>query len=46
MRPSEWIEMNDEEKAFIMAAIDIKVENDKKQQKKAERQGRKGKSKR
>jgi hypothetical protein len=29
--------MEDQEKAFIIAAIDIKLEHDKKEQKKAER---------
>ena len=35
--------MSREEKAFIIAAIDIKVEDDKKKAKEAERKAKKGK---
>ncbi len=31
MRPREFVELDRYEKAFIMAAIDIKIENEKKQ---------------
>ncbi len=41
IRPSEWIEMEENEKAFIMAAIEEKAEEDEKQRKKAERKAKK-----
>ena len=34
--PSQWCALEEEEKAFIIAAIDIKIEADKKAMKKAE----------
>lgn len=34
IRPSEYIAMDSQEKAFIIACIDLKLENDKKQAKK------------
>lgn len=34
--PSVFLEMDEQEKAFIIAAIDIKIENDKKEKKRAE----------
>lgn len=33
--------MDDQEKAYIIAAIDIKIENDKAEKKKAEKKGKK-----
>ncbi|MBE6070685.1 MAG: hypothetical protein E7208_01875 [Clostridium butyricum] len=41
--PSQFISMSREEKAFIIAAIDIKVEDDKKKAKEAERKAKRGK---
>jgi hypothetical protein len=35
--PSQFLEMDDEEKAFIIAAIDIKAADDKKRAKEIER---------
>lgn len=35
--------MSEEEKAFIMAAIDVRIEAEKKQQKEAERKAKRGK---
>ena len=39
--PSEFLNMDAQEKAFIIASIDIKVENDKKERKRAESQSKK-----
>ena len=39
--PSVFLEMEEEEKAFVIAAIKIKVENDKKERKKAKSRSRK-----
>lgn len=39
--PSVYANLSMEEKAFVIAAIDIKLENDKKQQKEIERKSRK-----
>lgn len=39
--PSEFLNMDTQEKAFIIASIDIKVENDKKERKRAESQSKK-----
>lgn len=41
--PSVFIAMSEEEKAFIMAAIDVYVEEDKKRIKEAERKAKRGK---
>lgn len=41
--PSAFIAMSEEEKAFIMAAIDVYVEEDKKRIKEAERKAKRGK---
>ncbi len=38
--PSTFLEMEEEEKAFVIAAIKIKVDNDKKERKRAERKPR------
>lgn len=40
MLPSVFVSMSEEEKAFIIAAIDIRVEAEKKQQKEAERKAK------
>lgn len=37
----EWCEMDEQEKAFIIASIEIKIEAEKKERKKAERDARK-----
>lgn len=39
--PSVFLEMEEQEKAFVIAAIKIKVENDKKEKKKAESKAKK-----
>lgn len=39
MLPSEWCELEENEKAFIRASIDIRIEEEKKAEKKA-REGR------
>ena len=39
--PSQFLEMDEQEKAFVIAAIKIKVENDKKEKKKAESKAKK-----
>jgi len=41
MLPSVLLDMDEQEKAFVCAAIRIKVENDKKEKKKAESKARK-----
>ena len=41
IRPSEWVDMDENEKAFIIAAIDEKAKEDKKAKKEAERQANK-----
>lgn len=38
--PSAWVEMDMPEKAFIIASIDIKIETEKKERKKAEREAK------
>ena len=38
--PSVFLEMDEQEKAFVIAAIKIKVENDKKEKRKAESKAR------
>ena len=42
IRPMEWIDMEDDEKAFIIASINIVIEKEKEERKKAERQAKKG----
>ncbi|MBD5089359.1 MAG: hypothetical protein HDT30_11225 [Clostridiales bacterium] len=42
IRPSEWCAMETNERAFIIAAIQIKIEAEKKERKKAERSAKKG----
>ena len=39
--PSVFLEMEEEEKAFVIAAIDLKIENDKKEKKKTEHAAKK-----
>lgn len=39
--PSTYLEMDVQERAFVVAAIQIKMENDKKQKKKAEAKAKK-----
>ncbi|MBN1042512.1 hypothetical protein DVW07_10625 [Clostridium botulinum] len=41
--PTQFVNMSRQEKAFVIAAIDIKVANDKERAKEAERKARKGK---
>nr|DAE76065.1 MAG TPA: hypothetical protein [Caudoviricetes sp.] len=41
MRPTEYIEMTAEERAFIIGAIDIRTEEEEKARREAERKGRK-----
>lgn len=41
MLPSTFLNMDVQEKAFVIAAIQIKMENDKKQKKKAEAKAKK-----
>lgn len=43
MPPSKFIELSPEEKAFIVACIDLKIEAEKKKQKEIERKSRKKK---
>ena len=40
IRPSEWVNMDENEKAFIIAAIDEKVKEEEKKRKEAERQAK------
>ena len=42
IKPSEFLEMDDYEKAFVIACIDIKCEEDAKQAKEMEKQSKKG----
>ncbi len=42
IRPSEWVEMEENEKAFIIAAIDEKQKADEKARKEAERKANRG----
>lgn len=42
IKPSEFLEMDDYEKAFVIASIQIKCEEDAKQAKEIEKQGKKG----
>ena len=39
--PSVFLEMDEQEKAFVIAAIKIKIENDKKKEKEVERKSKK-----
>ncbi|QPR68559.1 hypothetical protein I6G82_02695 [Lysinibacillus macroides] len=41
--PSEYIALSDADKACIIAAVQIKIEADKKQEREAKRAGKKGK---
>ncbi len=43
MLPTQFVNMSRQEKAFVIAAIDIKVANDKERAKEAERKAKKGK---
>lgn len=40
MLPSEFIKLDKQEKAFVIAAIQIKIENDKKKEKELERKSK------
>ena len=42
IRPSEFLEMDEYEKAFVIACIDIRCEEDAKQAKEMEKQSKKG----
>lgn len=42
IKPSEFLEMDDYEKAFVIASIQIKCEEDTKQAKEMEKQSKKG----
>lgn len=42
IRPSEWVEMEENERAFIIAAIDEKAKEDERQRKEAERKSKRG----
>lgn len=42
IRPSEFMEMDDYERAFVIACIDIRCEEDAKQAKEMEKQSKKG----
>ena len=41
--PSQFLAMDEAEKAFVIAAIDIKAENDKRKEKEIKRNAKKGK---
>lgn len=41
MLPSQFISLDENERAFVIAAIQIKLENDKKKQKELEKKARK-----
>ncbi len=41
MLPSQYMNLDDEEKAFVIAAIQVKIESDKKKQKEMERKAKK-----
>lgn len=41
MLPSQYMNLDEEEKAFVIAAIQIKIENDRKKQKELERKSKK-----
>ncbi len=40
IRPSEWLDMEEEEKAFIIAAVEIRAKKEKEEHEKAERRAR------
>ena len=40
IRPSEWVNMDENEKAFIITAIDAKLKQEEKKRKEAERQAK------
>lgn len=42
IKPSEFLEMDDYEKAFVIASIQIRNEEEEKQQKELEKQSKKG----
>lgn len=42
IKPSEFLEMDDYEKAFVIACIDIRCEEEAKQAKELEKQSKKG----
>ena len=42
IKPSEFLEMDDYEKAFVIASIDIRCEDEAKQAKEMEKQSKKG----
>lgn len=42
--PSQYLALDRYERAFVIASIQVKIESDKKQEKEAKKQGRKGKS--
>ena len=42
IKPSEFLEMDEYEKAFVIASIQIKCDEDAKQAKEIEKQGKKG----
>lgn len=44
--PSEYLNLPNEEKAFVIASVQMKIDAEKKQQKEAERKRSKGKGKR
>lgn len=41
MLPSQYLNLDEEEKAFVIAAIQIKIDNDKKKQKELEKKVKK-----
>ena len=41
--PSQFLAMDEAEKAFVIAAIDVKAENDKRKEKEIKRNSKKGK---
>jgi hypothetical protein len=41
--PSYFLELDEQEKAFVVASIKVKMENDKKREKEMERKAKKGK---
>lgn len=43
IRPCEWLDMDEQEKAFIIASIQIRIEKEKKEQKEIERKSKRGK---
>ena len=43
MLPSQFLELDEQEKAFIVAAIKMKLENDKKKERELKKKPKKGK---